>query len=319
MRIVPWSVTPLQKYTSEGHELSKNSSVPALSVIYVDEHIIVLDKQSGLLSVPGPRRRYSLLDAAALAFPGEDRNMDKMVVHRLDMDTSGVIVFARTEICMKKLNSDFRDGRIKKIYEALVCGSLKEGEGEIDLVLRRDWEKVPFMRVATANNTVMSNYDRLGNWTGELNRMGKERNLTGEGLKRWEKLINEKPKESKTGFSVVSRDVSGGYPVTRVHLYPLTGRTHQLRVHCAAIGHPILSDPIYGTSGEGTSNGGFSDIVMDHAFPNRPSHKAQVDLSSYVKKKGHARQQRLCLHAKKMFMEHPFTGAPMVFEAAVPF
>ncbi|KAK1738220.1 RNA pseudouridine synthase, RluA family [Skeletonema marinoi] len=170
-----------------------------------------------------------------------------MIVHRLDRDTSGVLLLARNDDALKQLHNDFKNkARVKKTYVALVCGHwtgqssrscVARDEGEIDLPLVRDIERPPFMRVATAE--------------------------TEERL-----------------------------PVTRLELHPITGRTHQLRVHCAAMGHPIVGDSIYGFCGEGAPHGGLSNAKEECM---------------------------LCLHAQQLNVFHPYTNAPMSFSSRSPF
>lgn len=92
-------------------------------------------------------------------------------------------------------------------------------------------------------------------------------------------------------------------------------RTHQLRVHCAAIGHPIVADPAYGFMGEANSNGGFSEESMGDVIPNRASLETQRNIDKTVRKI----DQMLCLHAKYLSFPHPVTGASLTFEAPAPF
>ena len=126
------------------------------------------------------------------------------------------------------------------------------------------------------------------------------------------KHIRKAPKPSLTEFRVLSREYwNGTYPVTRVELKPLTGRTHQLRVHCAAIGHPIIGDDIYGLGGEGSLDGGLR-TEQTELFKNRAPLDLQRDVLTEV-------NLNLCLHAKQLCIYHPFSGAPMVFEAKTNF
>lgn len=234
-----------------------------LSVVYQDDHILVVDKPSGILCVPGINKNRSLLDLAFEEFGKTDDNFSRenMVVHRLDMDTSGLVIFARSRAAMTRLHESFR-GRTetKKSYEALVLGKLdidawldsacvavggeecgsqlpltseNIGGGQIDLPLQRDHRHPPFMRVATPESSL------------EAKKAVKDLNTAG-----FRKLVAKKPKSSTTQFIILSHELWKDHPVTRVELIPITGRTHQLRVHLAALGHPILGDPCYGWCGE---------------------------------------------------------------------
>jgi len=127
-----------------------------------------------------------------------------------------------------------------------------------------------------------------------------------------------------------------------MELVPITGRTHQLRVHCAAIGHPIVGDNIYGANGAGSSYGGFSEEVMQSQFPHvgKVHTDLQNTLHSFVQRRRSlsegadldyndtigvddydTRHQHgmLCLHAKQLNILHPITAAPVIFEADAPF
>ena len=100
--------------------------------IYIDDHIVVMNKPSGILSVPGVKRKPNLANLVYDETGGnESMNVDKMIVHRLDMDTSGIVVYARSNLALSKLNEDFRNRNVKKTYEALVCGHIgKENYGK---------------------------------------------------------------------------------------------------------------------------------------------------------------------------------------------
>ena len=152
------------------------------------------------------------------------------------MGTSGLVVYALSEMALKTLKDDFRNRRVKKTYEALLCGHVPvSSEIEVDVGLQRDPAHPPFMRIAQPEDE-----------SGDLPRVHPE----------FRKFINQAPKPSLTKLEVQSFEylIDGeGHklPVTRVELTPHTGRTHQLRVHAAAIGSPIVGDNIYGWKGEG--------------------------------------------------------------------
>ena len=251
-------------------ELKATEDVPleALEILYCDAHICVANKPSGVLSVPGPRRNPALstLVYDTLRPPGVD--LDQMVVHRLDMATSGVIVYALSLEALSRLHQDFKIRRVKKTYEALLVGSLGNIiEGEIDVDLERDPDNPPFMRIAQPKLDI----EEVGDVP--IGKIGKDH-----------KFYKQAPKQSLTTWRILQRDrLPGQQAVTRVQLTPWTGRTHQLRVHCAqALGAPIVGDDIYGGQIPG------------------------MDIP-------------LCLHARQLCIYHPISGAPMMFEADPPF
>jgi tRNA pseudouridine32 synthase/23S rRNA pseudouridine746 synthase len=170
-----------------------------LELIYRDESLLVVNKPAGLLSVPGrgADKQDSLTSRLQKEFP------DALIVHRLDMATSGLLVFARSVAMQRRLSALFRERHVSKQYVARVTGRLRATNGEIDLPLGADWPNRPRQRV---------DFD------------------TG--------------KPSLTRFRLMDYSATGN--TSRVLLEPVTGRTHQLRVHLRAIGHPIIGDMLYG-------------------------------------------------------------------------
>ncbi len=173
-----------------------------LTLVYQDEHLLVLNKPSGLLSVPGkgPDKQDCLSARVQQRFP------EALVVHRLDMGTSGLMIMARSILCQRQLNHSFATRAIGKRYEAVVVGAPEpdpkhqDGWSTIDQALRLDWPQRPKRVVDTAAGKPSQTRWRL--------------------------------KKSLGGCSLLE-------------LEPLTGRSHQLRVHLAALGHPILGDTLY--------------------------------------------------------------------------
>lgn len=312
-------VTPatpqLEHRSSKNHYPEMKTEVRIhLQFIYVDSHLVAVAKASGALSVPGPRRNPSVANLVHAYLGNESDDVSKMSVHRLDMDTSGVIVYARSDLALGKLNEAFRDRTIKKKYQALVCGHISVQEGEINLPLERDKRSPPFMCVAIDNAEANGDFDHAD---GNINKH--------DG---WHKMMRKAPKQSLTLFEVVSYEFMDGLPVTRLALTPVTGRRHQLRVHCSAIGHPIVGDDIYGIRGEGTANGGISKAVMDANFPDRASLELQSEINQVVQSRRQAAREKgmleqdacctggpgnLCLHAQFLSLHHPLTNAPIVF------
>lgn len=206
---------------------------PQGPLVYIDQDaaVLVLDKPSGLLSVPGKLegRRDSLETRLRAAHP------ESLLVHRLDCDTSGVIIFARSKSAQGFLGQEFEQRRAQKTYIARVAGVVAEDTGHIDLPLAADWPNRPRQQVDP----------------------------------------NGRP--AQTDWQVIARTETE----TRVRLTPRTGRSHQLRVHMLALGHPILGDPIYSSDAK--------------AHP------------------------RLMLHAESLSLHHPVTKARVTYCAACPF
>lgn len=266
-----------------------NLLVQELDVVYEDEHIAVINKPSGVLTVPGKEDNPSLNKAVFERFGCESGRMDKMVVHRLGMDTSGLVVFARTNAALRELNSLFRTRKVTRKYEALVCGHVANDAGVISLPLMRDYECPPYMRVSTDEH---------------------QKALIGLDPEEVGKKILESPKPSTTEYEVMAREDLDGKDVTRLALTSVSGRTHQLNVHCAAFGHPIVGDEVYGYGGEAAANGGIeaSELPDDSA-----SEDLQKDIAEAVAGKP------MCVHAKLLSFEHPITREKLAFECGAPF
>ena len=264
-----------------------------LKIIYEDDDVFVADKPPGVLCVPGLHNKPSLLQLVCQHCNIPMEHAPKMIVHRLDMDTSGVVVFAKTEASLKTLQAAFRDRQVDKEYHALICGHFQPESvttGHIHLALQRDHEHPPFMRIATPDS--------------EAAAAKAVQDLQTNGFK---KLVKKKPKPSHTEFGILSREWHQTLPVTRLSLIPHTGRTHQLRAHCAALGYPILSDAAYGVYGESSSRaglGGWGDsLQLQQQLTNlRPPH-----------------ENAMCLHATKLSLQHPVTGQTVTWEAPTPF
>ncbi len=213
-----------------------------LTVVHEGAYLIVLCKPAGLLAVPGrgADKQDSLSARAQLRWP------DALVVHRLDMATSGLMLMARGPQMQRALSLAFGQHHIHKRYEAVVAGRPQTGGADaagwstIDLPIAADWPNRP-LRVVDA--------------------------LSG--------------KPSLTRWRTLAYDAAGD--TTRVSLEPVTGRTHQLRVHMKAIGHPILGDMLYG------------------------------DAASQ------ARAPRLLLHACSLTFTHPHSGEALAFDCPAPF
>lgn len=169
-----------------------------LTLLLADEQLVAVDKPSGMLSVPGrgPERADCAASRVQAAFA------DALIVHRLDMGTSGVLVFGRGAAAQRALSVAFAERRVDKRYVAVVAGSPSADEGGVSLPLICDWPNRPRQMVD-----------------------------------------HERGKPSATLWRVLQRSADGA--TTRVELFPLTGRSHQLRVHMQQIGHPIVGDELY--------------------------------------------------------------------------
>ena len=215
---------------------------------------------------------------------------DKMVVHRLGMDTSGIMVFCKTPEAVRGMNAAFRARKVERTYEALVCGHMEQDSGMISLPLMRDYEFPPFMRVSTDEH---------------------QRALLGLSAAEVGKKLLALPKDSLTKYEVVAREELDGQPATRVALTSVSGRTHQLNVHMAAFGHAIVGDSTYGVGGAAAPNGGLTAQEQDELVPN--SSRAGLETQQALSK------AKPCVHAKSLKFRHPVTGKDVSLSADAPF
>lgn len=213
------------------------------STIFQDDHIHVIDKPSGLLTIPD-RYKPDLPNIQDI-FKRMDQNY--RMVHRLDKETSGLLILAKTSEAHKELNAQFNAGTIRKLYNAIVEG-----------LVSRPAEVEVFMKKAASHKQVIT--DRDG--------------------KRSLSLI--RPIEVFKGWSLVEIELK-------------TGRTHQARVHCAHIGHPIVADPMYGSG---------KPLTIEAIKPGARSESSLLE--------------RVALHAAKISFTHPATGEMISLEASWP-
>lgn len=172
----------------------------ALQYLHIDDDLLIVAKPAGLLAVPG--RGEGMQDC--LIHRVQQDYADALIVHRLDMATSGLMVLARGALRQRELSLAFAERQVDKQYVALLDGVLAPDSGEVTLPLMTDWLQRPRQKVDPAG------------------------------------------KPALTQFSVLVRDEA--CQQTRVALIPVTGRTHQLRVHMLSLGHPICGDALYGAS-----------------------------------------------------------------------
>lgn len=215
---------PLEINPAEGKELE---------ILYEDDVMVVVNKPAEFLSVPGKQITDSVWSRMKQRYP---EATGPLIVHRLDMSTSGILVMAKTEEAYLHLQRQFIKRTIRKCYEALLDGIVLEEKGKIELPLRVDLEDRPRQLVCF-----------------------------------------EYGKNAVTEWEVIQRENGQ----TRVHFYPITGRTHQLRVHAShqlGLHTPIVGDDLYGTKSD-----------------------------------------RLHLHAKEIILQHPVSNATMQFVVQAPF
>jgi len=190
-------------------------------VLHADARLIVLDKAAGLLSVPGigPEKADCLVARAARRFPGA------RIVHRLDRDTSGVIVLALDAEAHRALSMQFQERRTKKKYIAIVAGAPDGDEGEIDLPIRKNLEAPPRQIV-------------------DLDQ-GRPSVTRWRVVKRGSRVsdVIDRPSEQTMleGVDLLPDPLA----CARLELEPITGRGHQLRLHLLSIGLPIIGDDLY--------------------------------------------------------------------------
>lgn len=225
-----------------------------IPVLLSDEAVLAVDKPSGMLSIPD---RWDPDAPDALASLKRDWGR-LFVVHRLDKDTSGVLLFARTEEAHRALSAAFESRSVSKVYRALVRGLPSWEEERCELPLRPDGDRL--------HRTIVDAH---------------------------------KGKPSATAFTVLARYGSGLSAVALVEARPETGRTHQVRVHLAALGFPCLCDPLYG-DGEPLLLSKIKRRWKGDPFEERPL------------------LARSALHAFSAEFAHPTTGAATRLEAALP-
>ena len=211
---------------------------PGVWVLHADDSLLVLEKPAGLLSVPGrgADKQDCLASRVQQLYP------DALVVHRLDMATSGLLLMARGASAQRNLSRAFEERQVLKRYVAVVDGQLGPPGadwGEITLPIAVDWPQRPLRMIDSVHG-----------------------------------------KPSVTHWRVLPGAAPGS---TRLELSPVTGRSHQLRVHLQAIGHPILGDALYGTA------------------------------------QARAGAPRLLLHASVLELTHPVRGVALRFESPAPF
>lgn len=216
-----------------------------IEILYQDEHLLLVNKPTGLLSLSGknPQNLDSVHYRLVQQFPG------CTLVHRLDFGTSGLMVIARNKAINAALCQQFSQRTVTKCYSALLCGHLEKDEGLIDAAIAKDPALFPRMAICAVS--------------------GKPARSRYQVIERFEQPLEDGKK----------------LPLTRVQLAPETGRTHQLRIHCQHLGHPILGCDLYGG----------------------------------LEWPGSGQAPRLMLHASELNFRHPVSGEPIAARSVSPF
>ncbi len=206
----------------------------AITILYQDKSILIADKPAGLLSVPGrlPQHKDSLLVRM------QQQYGEMHCVHRLDMDTSGIMLMAKDKASLSNLSKQFQQRTIGKMYRATVWGKPNNIEGEINQPIIADWPNRPR-----------------------------------------QKICYKEGKPSLTRYKVIASETK----TSQLELYPVTGRSHQLRIHLQSIGHPILGCRFY-------------------------AHQQALDAAP-----------RLLLHASKLEFIHPTSETPITIQSTADF
>ncbi len=206
----------------------------AIAILYEDEHLLLVRKPHLLLSIPGrhPLNKDCLITRLQVDYPSAS------IVHRLDLDTSGIMVIPLDKPTHAHISRQFQERKVEKTYEAIVWGRVSEDSGEVELPIRCDWENRPLQMID-----------------------------------------HEKGKYALTRYEVMER----GENHTRMRLKPVTGRSHQLRIHMRELGHPILGCDMY-------------------------AHAEALAMSD-----------RLLLHATSIGFEHPASGEWLSGESPADF
>ncbi len=214
--------------------MSYTESFNEIEIIYADNYLVVVNKPTLLLSVPGrgKDKQDCLISRLSIKFPAI------LTVHRLDWETSGLTVLALNKDIHRQLSRQFQEREVNKQYVAVVYGHPEHDQGEINLPLRCDWENRPRQIVDPVQG-----------------------------------------KASQTFWQCLERLSDH----SRILLKPVTGRSHQLRVHLQQLGHPILGDPLY-------------------------AHPQALKMA-----------ERLLLHASQLEFKHPASGEMVKFRSPVPF
>jgi 23S rRNA pseudouridine1911/1915/1917 synthase len=245
--------------------LEPDAQALPIGIVYDDADLVVVDKPAGMATHPGPGSEHGTLVNALLGavgpLPVAGDAMRPGIVHRLDKDTSGLLVVAKTERAMRALSAAIAAHHVEREYDAVVWGVPPAASGAIDAPLARDPASRTRFAVRHEGKRAVTHYRVVETFALEA-----QNALTS---KRRRSLRRVAPDDERKDAALLRLTLE-------------TGRTHQIRVHCAAIGHPIVGDPVYGA--------GYPDLGIE----------------------------RQALHAARLRFVHPVNGTPLSFDAPWP-
>jgi len=244
---------------------------PYLTILYQDDDILVANKPSGLLSVPGKAQEHkdSLISRVNTVYP------TATVVHRLDMATSGIMVMALNKESHRHISKQFELRKTKKRYFARVFGNVKTNKGEVNLPLICDWPNRPKQMVDYERGKKALTHYEVVDVTPNASHQAINSDVSSAVSACTSANANS---DTIPGFSTTNEQSE-----TLVALYPVTGRSHQLRVHMLELGHPILGDRLY-------------------------AHPQALSMA-----------ERLQLHAESLSFAHPASEDWLTFQTPIPF
>lgn len=226
-----------------------------LEILYEDSELLVVNKAAGMVVHPAPGHAQGTLANALMhhcpGLSGISGSLRPGIVHRLDKDTSGLLVVAKTDLAMHHLAEQFKTRQVGKHYLALVYGVPEKASGTIDLPIGRHPQERKKMSVTTRTPRTALTHWRI--------------------------------RERFNGACLLELDIR-------------TGRTHQIRVHCLSMGHPVIGDPVYGQRG--------SKKALTQTVPEMGPVLASI--------------HRQMLHAWRLRLNHPVSGNPLILEAPLP-
>ncbi len=255
--------------------LAPRAEAIPIAIVYDDADICIVNKPAGMATHPAPGSERGTLVNALLAalgpLPELNGPIRPGIVHRLDKETSGLLVVAKTERAMRALSAAIAGHLVEREYDAVVWGVPPASSGAIDAPLARDPASRVKFAVRHEGKRAVTHY-----------RVAETFDIATPGAVESVRPPKTKKVSGKKRSSKLDRSKDRGMAASLLRIALETGRTHQIRVHCAAIGHPVVGDPVYG--------GGYPDLGIE----------------------------RQALHAARLRFVHPVSGAPLTFDAPWP-